>query len=134
MNHINYHETVKTPKKSQDIGKNPQELYDKYIQKGDEAIIAEDIILAEKYYQHADHYLRLMNDPTLVENDLNVQPLSSPYSVEQLIAKSLKGIVVERIARKEALMKKARKAAEAAKTARQKKKDKTVKAEVVDQE
>ena len=114
MNHNNSHTTAKNPKQSQDIGKNPQELYDKYIQKGDEAIIAEDIFLAEKYYQHADHYLRMMNDPTLVETDPKTQPLPSPCPVEQLIAKSLKGIVAERAARKEALMKKARKAAKAA--------------------
>jgi hypothetical protein len=132
MNHINYHETAKSPQKSQDIGKNPQDLYDKYIRKGDEAIIAEDIILAEKYYQHADHYLRMMNDPTFYGNDLNVQPVPSPCLVEQLIAKSLKGIVVERTARKEALMKKAREAAKAVEAIRQKKKDKTVKVEVVD--
>jgi predicted NAD-dependent protein-ADP-ribosyltransferase YbiA (DUF1768 family) len=110
MNHINCHETIKTPKKSKNIGRNPQELYDQYIRKGDEAIIAEDIILAEKYYQHADHYLRLMNDPHLVENDPKTQVWSSSCPIEQLIAKSLKGITAERAARKEAFTKKAREA------------------------
>jgi hypothetical protein len=108
MNHINCHKTVKTPRKSKDTRKTPQELYDQYIRKGDEAIIAEDIILAEKYYQHADHYLRMMNDPMFVENGSRTQPLPSPCLAEQLIAKSLKGITAERAARKEALMKKAR--------------------------
>jgi hypothetical protein len=115
MNHINCHKTVKTPKKSKDIGKTPEELYDQYIRKGDEAIIAEDMILAEKYYQHADHYLRMMNDPILFENDPKTQASSSSCPIEQLIAKSLKGIVAERAARKEALMKKAREVAKAAK-------------------
>ena len=120
MNHINCHETVKNPKKSKDTRKNPQELYDKYIQKGDEAIIAEDIILAEKYYQHADHYLRLMNDPTLFESSSKTQASPSSCPIEQLIAKSLQGIAAERAARKEALMKKASKATKAAKSSKAK--------------
>jgi hypothetical protein len=58
MNHTDSHGTAKNTKNNKDTEKNPQELYDKYIRKGDEAIISEDIVLAEKYYQYADHFLR----------------------------------------------------------------------------
>src|SRR5690606_27581784 len=105
MSHKNSHETVKNAQKSRDTGKSPQELYDRYIRKGDEAIIAEDITLAEKYYQHADHYLRCLNDPNHCGNIPKVQPSAPSSPVEELIAKALKGIAAERAARKEALLK-----------------------------
>jgi hypothetical protein len=38
-------------------------LYDHYIKKADDAVVAKDRLLAEQHYQHADHYLRLMNNP-----------------------------------------------------------------------
>lgn len=127
MNHTDSPETVKNPKKNKDAGKSPQELYDRYIQKGDEAIIAEDIVLAEKYYQHADYHLRCMNDPHHCGNIPGMQPSASSCSVEELIKKALKGIAAERAARKAVFMEKAREAARAAKTAKQKRKAKAIK-------
>jgi hypothetical protein len=115
MSNISSYETVKSPQKSKE--KSLQELHDRYLRKGDEAIIAEDIISAEKYYQHADHYLRLMNDPH------PVHPSTPPRSMEELIAKALKGIKAEREARKEALLKQVRGVAKASATVRKKKKE-----------
>jgi hypothetical protein len=120
MSHIRSHETAKNPQKSKE--KNYQELYDRYIRKGDEAIITEDIISAEKYYQHADYYLRCLNDPNHCGTIPKMQPSTSSPPVEELIAKALKGIAAERAARKEALLKQAREAAKASKAARKKKK------------
>ena len=124
MNHTDSPETVKNPKKNKDAGKSPQELYDKYIRKGDEAIISEDIILAEKYYQHADYYLRCLNDPHHCGNAPGMQPTSSPSSraMADLIAKALKGIAAERAARQAAFKEKIRGVVEASKAARSKKK------------
>ncbi len=124
MNHTDSSETVKNPKKNKDAGKSPQELYDKYIRKGDEAIISEDIILAEKYYQHADYYLRCLNDPHHCGNAPGMQPTSSPSSraMADLIAKALKGIVAERAARQAAFKEKIKGVVEASKAARSKKK------------
>jgi hypothetical protein len=124
MNHTGSYETARNLQKSKDAGKSPQELYDKYIRKGDEAIIAEDIILAEKYYQHADHYLRLMNDPNLFGNDHKIQHSVSSYSVEESIAKALKGIAAEKVARKAAIREKA---IETAKPIKLEKKSKSIK-------
>ena len=131
MNHTDSPETVKNPKKNKDAGKSPQELYDKYIRKGDEAIISEDIILAEKYYQHADYYLRCLNDPHHCGNAPGMQPSSSPSSraMADLIAKALKGIVAERAARQAAFKEKIRGVVEASKAARlERNKDKSEKA------
>jgi len=130
MNPINNHEIIKNPPKSKDAKKNPQELYDIYTRKGDEAIIAEDIILAERHYQHADHYFRLMNDPTLLEAIAQIRHSTSPYPVEKSIAKALKGITAERAAREKTLKEKGGKAA---KVARQKKKDTAIKAKAAHQ-
>jgi hypothetical protein len=124
MNHTSSHETAKDLQRSKDTGKNPQELYDKYIRKGDEAIIAEDIILAEKYYQYADHYLRLMNDPNHCGNEYKIQHPASPHLVEESIAKALKGILAERAARKAATREKTIGSVKAVKL---QKKDKTAK-------
>lgn len=124
MNHTSSHETAKNLQRSKDTGKNPQELYDKYIRKGDEAIIAEDIILAEKYYQYADHYLRLMNDPNHCGNEHKIQHPAFPHLVEESIAKALKGILAERAARKAVTKEKT---IESVKAVKLQKKDKTAK-------
>jgi hypothetical protein len=120
MNHKNSYETVKSPQKSKE--KSHQELYDKYIRKGDEAIIAEDIISAEKYYQHADYYLRCLNDPNHCGNIPKMQLSTSSHPVEELIAKALKGIKAERAVRKEVALKQVREVAKASKAARKKRK------------
>lgn len=130
MNHTDSHETARHLQKSKDTGKSPQELYDKYIRKGDEAIIAEDIILAEKYYQYADHYLRLMNDPTLCGNEHKIQLSAFPYLVEESIAKALKGIAAERAGRKAVI----EKMIETGKAVKLEKKDKTIKAKATQRE
>ena len=132
MNHTDSPDTPKKTRKNKDAGKSPQELYDKYLKKGDEAIIAEDIVVAEKYYQHADYYLRCMNDPQHCGNTplaprtqpsaFPLSPSVSPHSIEALIQKALKGISAERAARKEAFLEKVREVARVAKTARNKKK------------
>lgn len=43
-------------------GGNVQQIYDKYISLAREAITTGDRVLAESYYQHAEHYLRLLNE------------------------------------------------------------------------
>jgi hypothetical protein len=123
MSHISSYETVKSVQKGRNAGKSYQELYDRYIKKGDEAIVAEDIVSAEKHYQYADHYLRLMNEPNFSENSPPIRVPASSRSMEELIAKALKGIKAERAARKEALLKQVREVAKASKAAREKKKD-----------
>ena len=132
MNHTDIQETAENLS-LKNVGKSPQELYDTSIRKGDQSIISQDIILAEKHYQNADHYLRLMNDPNLSERDPEMQPLASSRSREELIENALKGIMAERAARKAVFKEKAREAGEAAKAARAEKKDKAVKSKAVRQ-
>ena len=112
MNHADSPDTTKKTIHTKGSGKSLQELYDASIRKGDEAIIVEDIILAEKYYQHADYYVRCMNDPHHGGGAPHVpraqQPSTSPQVGEALVEKALKGIAAERAERKEVFMEKAR--------------------------
>ena len=39
----------------------PRQLFDRYTQMGDDASSAGDVVLAQGYWQHAEHYLRLAN-------------------------------------------------------------------------
>lgn len=39
-----------------------QQMYDRYVALGRDALTAGDRVVAEGYYQHADHYLRCLND------------------------------------------------------------------------
>jgi hypothetical protein len=112
-------------------GKNVQELYDNYIRKGDEAIISEDFVLAEKYYQYADHYLRLMNDPHHFESDPEIHHLAAPHSIEELIGKALKGIMIERATKNAVIDEKAIQIVKAAKAVKTTKKEKAVKTKSV---
>lgn len=41
---------------------NAQQVHDKYISLARESITLGDRVMAESYYQHAEHYLRLINE------------------------------------------------------------------------
>ncbi|MDX1402847.1 MAG: DUF4167 domain-containing protein, partial [Kiloniellales bacterium] len=43
---------------------NASQVYEKYLTLGREAVAAGDRVMAEAFYQHAEHYYRLMNDTT----------------------------------------------------------------------
>lgn len=133
MSTIETHKTTKNNEENKMNGKSPQELYDKYIRKGDESIISEDIVLAEKYYQHADHYLRMMNDPHHFEVDSEIPHPATPRSIEDLIGKAFKGIVAERTAKKTVIDEKAIQVAKSAKAASSTNKRKSVKTKSVQQ-
>jgi uncharacterized protein DUF4167 len=44
---------------------NAQKSYDSYLALAREAASRGDTIAAENFYQHAEHFLRLLKDPTL---------------------------------------------------------------------
>ncbi len=48
--------------RSQNNGRNFQQLFDKYTNMAREALSSGDRVAAEFHYQYADHYLRLMNE------------------------------------------------------------------------
>jgi hypothetical protein len=67
------------------VGKNShsiQKLIEKYIDLGKEAISKGDKILSENYFQHADHFLRVINERNSEnqENNLSVEDRSSVSS------------------------------------------------------
>ena len=51
---------------------NATKLYEKYSKLASDALAAGDKVLAESYYQHADHFARVMPDTKVVDdNSLN---------------------------------------------------------------
>ncbi len=72
------HSTDKSPQKQQREGKrranqlghsaktaaNPRANYERYIALARESVQVGDAVQTENWYQHADHYLRMMRDPT----------------------------------------------------------------------
>lgn len=56
---------------------NVQQSYEKYISLARDALTSGDRITAEGYYQHAEHYLRLMNEYKVYLQEKNEQDLTS---------------------------------------------------------
>jgi hypothetical protein len=128
MNYTDSPEIAKNTKNNNDAWKSPQEIYDKYTKKGDDAVIAEGITLAEKYYQHANHCLRAINASNHFENDhVEIRNLSPSLAADRRIARAFKGIMAQKAAKAEAFRKKVVNIAKSAKVARSGKKDKPVK-------
>ena len=57
------------------VGKNShsiQKLIEKYKDLGKEAISKGDKILSENYFQHADHFIRIINERNIENKDKNI--------------------------------------------------------------
>ena len=50
-------------------GFRPEKLLEKYNNLAKEALISGDKILSESYYQHADHFLRVVESRNLIQNN-----------------------------------------------------------------
>lgn len=57
---------------------NVQQNYEKYIALARDALTSGDRITAEGFYQHAEHYLRLMNEYKAYMQEKNEQELAAP--------------------------------------------------------
>lgn len=54
---------------------NAQQIFDKYISLARECMTTGDRVMAESYYQHAEHYLRLINEQRVVV--ARIQPVDT---------------------------------------------------------
>ncbi len=68
------------------LGKNShsiQKLIEKYTDLGKEAISKGDKILSENYFQHADHFIRVINEREIENKEKNVQIQKEEKSVTE---------------------------------------------------
>ena len=63
---------------------NFQQQYDRYIAMAREAVLSGDRVLAENYYQYAEHFLRIINERTQVRYTPPVSPSHPRSDVKDL--------------------------------------------------
>ena len=64
---------------------NASKLFEKYNKLASEALASGDKILAENYFQHADHFARMMPPPSEISNASNENPSDEVVSSENNI-------------------------------------------------
>ncbi|MFL2893246.1 MAG: DUF4167 domain-containing protein [Candidatus Pelagibacter sp.] len=67
------------------VGKNShsiQKLIEKYKDLGKEAISKGDKILSENYFQHADHFIRIINERNIENKDKDINSKDKSISTE----------------------------------------------------
>ena len=67
------------------VGKNShsiQKLIEKYKDLGKEAISKGDKILSENYFQHADHFIRIINERNIENKEKNINSQEHTISTE----------------------------------------------------
>ncbi len=62
---------------------NPEKLVEKYNILAKEALTSGDKILSETYFQHADHFMRILKEKALNQNQSKIQTNHAPKVVEQ---------------------------------------------------
>ena len=62
-------------------GLNAEKLLEKYNDLAKEALLTGDKVLSESYYQHADHFLRIIENRNLIQN--NSKPQLDNSSIEK---------------------------------------------------
>jgi len=62
---------------------NASKLFEKYNKLASEALASGDKILAENYFQHADHFARMMPPPSELSNTSNEEVVSSENNTEE---------------------------------------------------
>ncbi len=73
-----------------------QQLFEKYLQLGRDATGGGDRVMAESYFQHAEHYFRIINamNQAAQQNQQNGQQLPPPrrqYNGEEVVAPAPEG-------------------------------------------
>ncbi len=63
-----------------------QQLFEKYLQLGRDATSSGDRVTAESYYQHAEHYFRIINAMNQVQQQNQPQPPVAPVAPQFGIA------------------------------------------------
>jgi hypothetical protein len=65
-----------------------QQLFEKYLQLGRDATSSGDRVMAESYFQHAEHYFRILNamNQAAQQNQQGQQPQRRPVANEQQLS------------------------------------------------
>jgi len=68
---------------------NPEKLVEKYNILAKEALSSGDKILSETYSQHADHFMRILKEKALNQNQSKIQTNQEPKTEEQKLAENV---------------------------------------------
>ena len=69
---------------------NAEKLVEKYNALAKEALSSGDRVLSENYFQHADHFIRIIESRALNQNQSNLQVVKEPQTVENLAEENRK--------------------------------------------
>ena len=67
---------------------NPEKLVEKYNILAKEALSSGDKILSETYSQHADHFMRILKEKALNQNQSKIQTNQEPKTEEQKLSEN----------------------------------------------
>jgi len=62
---------------------NASKLFEKYTKLATEALATGDKILAEHYYQHADHFARMLPPPEVEKENTDISKDEEPHSTDE---------------------------------------------------
>jgi hypothetical protein len=84
------HSTIESHGPDGKVRGNAQQIIDRYTTSGKEALRESDFVLAESFFQHADHYRRLLSqmrpiDPPTESAKPNKDDASAPHAREDTI-------------------------------------------------
>ena len=68
---------------------NPEKLVEKYNILAKEALSSGDKILSETYFQHADHFMRILKEKVLNQNQSKIQTNHEPKVEEQKLSENI---------------------------------------------
>ena len=68
---------------------NPEKLVEKYNILAKEALSSGDKILSETYSQHADHFMRILKEKALNQNQSKIQTNQVPKTEEQKLSENV---------------------------------------------
>ena len=68
---------------------NPEKLVEKYNILAKEALSSGDKILSETYSQHADHFMRILKEKALNQNQSKIQTNQEPKTEEQKLSENV---------------------------------------------
>ena len=82
-------------------GQNPSKMLEKYSNLAKEALSNGDKILSENYYQHADHFLRIMENQNVTQNNQKAETENSTNKEISSVKKTIDGDPTNKISDKD---------------------------------
>ena len=65
-----------------------EKLFEKYSTLAKEALSTGDKTLSENYFQHADHFMRIIEDKNRIQKQSNVQPIAKETVSSESLSKN----------------------------------------------